>query len=99
MQPTRILSGTLNHLSACRHGYMVYNIHDLYVGKSLDVYGEYSEGEIDGFRQLIRPEDWVIDVGANIGAHTLFFAKAVAPNGWVLAFEPLRVVFGYLCAN
>ena len=30
-----------------RHGRMLYNVNDIYVGRSLDLYGEYSEGETD----------------------------------------------------
>src|SRR5436305_1964678 len=33
------------------------------------------------------------------GAHTIWFAQAVAPNGVVLAFEPQRLVYQTLCAN
>ncbi len=40
-----------------------------------------------------------VEVGANIGAHTVFLAEAVGPTGQVLAFEPQRVVFQTLCAN
>jgi FkbM family methyltransferase len=41
----------------------------------------------------------VVDIGANIGAHTLGFARAVGEMGNVIAFEPQRVVFETLCAN
>ena len=51
------------------------------------------------FGQILAPGNVVLDIGANIGAHTLFFAKAVGPQGAVLAFEPQRVVFQTLCAN
>lgn len=91
--------GGYNRLRICRHGLMLYNRNDLYVGRSLDLYGEFSEGEVDLFRQLIRPGDAVIDVGANIGAHTVFLAKTVGVEGSVLAFEPQRIVFQTLCAN
>ncbi|MDZ4782965.1 MAG: FkbM family methyltransferase [Planctomycetia bacterium] len=83
----------------CRHGQMLYNIHDQYIGRSLDLYGEFSEGEIDLFRQLVREGDVALDVGANIGAHTVFLAQHVGPRGSVFAFEPQRVVFQTLCAN
>ncbi len=86
-------------LKACRHGQMLFNVHDQYIGRSLDLYGEYSEGEIDLFRQLVRDGDVVLDVGANIGAHTVFLAQHVGPHGFVFAFEPQRVVFQTLCAN
>ena len=88
-----------NRLKDCRYGRMLYNVNDLYVGRSLDLYGEFSEGEVEVFRQLVRPGDLVMDVGANVGAHTVWFAKVVGPGGVVLAFEPQRLVFQTLCAN
>jgi FkbM family methyltransferase len=99
MQQPKLLAGEFNHLRKCRHGYVLYNINDTYVGKSFDLYGEFSEEEARLFDQLARPGDVVLDIGANIGAHTLFFAKKVGPTGRVFAFEPQRVVFQTLCAN
>jgi FkbM family methyltransferase len=78
---------------------MLYNMHDMYIGRSLDLYGEYSEGEVELFRQVVRPGDVVVEVGANFGAHTVFLAQQVGPEGLVLAFEPQRIVFQVLCAN
>lgn len=88
-----------NRRKTCRHGEMIYNIHDMYIGRSLDLYGEYSEGEIELFRRIVGRGQSVVEVGANIGAHTLFFARQVGSAGAVLAFEPQRVVFQTLCAN
>ena len=88
-----------NRLKDCRHGRMLYNINDMYVGRSFDLYGEFSEKETELFAQIVRPGDVVIEVGANIGAHTVWFARRTAPNGGVIAFEPQRLVFQMLCAN
>lgn len=88
-----------NRLKQCRHGMMLYNIHDAYVGRSLDQYGEFSEGEADLLRQFVKPGDMILDVGANVGAHTVWLAQAVGPTGMVLAFEPQRIVYQTLCAN
>lgn len=88
-----------NRLKECRHGQMLYNINDIYIGRSLDVYGEYSEGEIELFKQIVQPGHVVVEVGANIGAHTVFLAKQVGKTGFVMAFEPQRIVFQTLCAN
>lgn len=88
-----------NRQKACRYGQMVYNVHDIYIGRSMDAYGEFSEGECELFRAVVRPGSVVVEVGANIGAHTLFFARQVGPTGRVLAFEPQRIVFQTLCAN
>jgi FkbM family methyltransferase len=41
----------------------------------------------------------VVEVGANMGAHTIPLARAVGPRGTVHAFEPQRVIFQILCAN
>jgi FkbM family methyltransferase len=40
-----------------------------------------------------------MEVGANIGAHTVGLARLVGSHGRVLAFEPQRLVFQTLCAN
>ncbi len=83
----------------CRHGTMMYLRNDVYIGRSFDQYGEYSEGEVALFRQLLRPGDVALDVGANIGAHTIAMAQFVGPQGIVYAFEPQRIVFQILCGN
>jgi len=88
-----------NRAKPCRYGTMVYNVHDRFIGRSLDLYGEFSEGEAVLFRQLIDPGMIVVEVGANIGAHTVFLAQAVQPDGFVFAFEPQRLIFQTLCAN
>src|SRR5690349_191029 len=78
---------------------MTYRVNDLYIGRSFDLYGEFSEGEVEVFRQLVRPGQTVLDVGANIGAHTVPLAKLVGRSGRVLAFEPQRTVYYALCGN
>lgn len=49
--------------------------------------------------RAIRPGDFVIDVGANMGFFTLLMAKLVGPEGKVLAFEPGRNVLPRLKQN
>jgi FkbM family methyltransferase len=75
---------------------MLYNPADMYVGRSIDLYGEFSRGEVEMFDALVRPEHVVFDVGANIGAHTVWFAKRAK---FCFAFEPQRLIFQMLCAN
>lgn len=86
-------------LKACRHGAMLYNVNDIYIGRSFDMYGEYSEQELSFLGNFVKPGQIVFDVGANIGAHTVFFAKMVGAKGFVMSFEPQRQVFQTLCAN
>lgn len=89
----------MNKLKDCRHGRMLFNEHDVFVGRSLDLYGEYSEEECEVFRQVVKPGRIVLELGANIGAHTVVLARLVGPRGRVIAFEPQRVLFQTLCAN
>lgn len=44
--------------------------------------------EYEAFRREIAPGDFVLDVGANLGAYTLLFGQWVGPTGRVVAFEP-----------
>ncbi len=89
----------VNRQKACRHGQMLFNIHDQYVGRSLELYGEYSEGEAKVFGQILKPGQVVVEAGANIGAHTVCLAQRVGPTGQVWAFEPQRLLFQILCGN
>lgn len=86
-------------LKQCRYGPMLYPVTDRYIGQSLDTYGEFSQGEMELLGQIIQPGQVVLDVGANIGTHTVFFAQQVGPSGIVFAFEPQRVLFQILCGN
>lgn len=86
-------------MKRCRYGTMLFNIKDTYVGRSFDLYGEFSELEVRMMAQILKPGMIAIDVGANIGAHTVFMAGAVTRSGAVVAFEPQRILHQMLCAN
>ena len=88
-----------NRLKTCRHGEMIFNVHDQHIGRSLDLYGEWAESELELLGLFIKPGDLVVDVGANIGTHTVFFAQRAGAAGQVYALEPQRIVFQSLCAN
>ncbi len=88
-----------NRQKPCRYGLMLFNQYDSYIGRSLDLYGEYCEDEVRVFSQIVRPGMTVVEVGANIGSHTLFLARQAGPQGRVYAYEPQRIVFQTLCAN
>lgn len=51
------------------------------------------------FTNFLQPGDTVLDIGANIGYHTLLSASRVGPSGRVVAFEPSRRNFDELLAN
>lgn len=78
---------------------MIVNSNDVWVGASLEKYGEFSEFEVEIFKKVITQNMCVADVGANIGAHTVVFSNLVGNNGSVFAFEPERHNFYTLCGN
>lgn len=82
-----------------KHGVFVVNPEDIYVGQAIATYGEYGEHEVQVFSRIVKPGDTVIEVGANIGAHTVPLAKLVGAYGHVHAFEPQPIIFQNLCAN
>lgn len=79
-----------------RHGLFFINPRDIYVGVSMVKYGEYCEHEWQFMRRFIHTGDHVIDAGANMGAFALPMARAVGPNGSVMAFEPQPEIFNCL---
>lgn len=95
----RLLENDWVAVKRCRHGLFAYNVNDSFIGRSLDLYGEWCEAELAVLGQILRPGDTALDVGANIGTHAVFFANAVGPKGAVHAIEPQRIAFQFLCAN
>lgn len=51
--------------------------------------GCYEESESRFLAAQIRPGDSVLDIGANIGFHTIAMADRAGPEGRVYAFEPI----------
>lgn len=51
------------------------------------------------FRKILKPGDTVIDIGANVGVHTVLFSKLVGPSGRVHAIEASPTIFERLKKN
>lgn len=48
---------------------------------------------------LLRPGDWVLDLGANVGHYTLRMSDLVGQAGRVIAVEPMPDTFALLASN
>ena len=57
------------------------------------------EPEFDLLPDLVKPGDWVIDVGANVGHYTKRLSDLVGQTGRVIAFEPIPTSFTLLASN
>lgn len=84
---------------ACRYGEMTFHQTDRWLGRSLDLYGEWSEGEVELFQQVVRAGDVLIEAGANVGALTVPLAMIAGDTGRVHAFEPQKDNFDCLARN
>jgi len=79
---------------------MLVNSNDIFMGQSYLRYGECCEPEIEILLSLLRFPGMVVDVGANMGVHTVPLALELARQGRaMLALEPQPVIFQQLCAN
>jgi FkbM family methyltransferase len=89
----RTIIGQSDRCVVTRNG-MTYDL-DLSQGIDFAIYlGDIFERSTRAaLRRLVRPPALVLDIGANIGAHTLHLAKFVGPHGRVLAFEPTDFAF------
>jgi len=74
---------------------------DLDEGIDFSIYllGAFEKSTASTLRALVKPGDAVLDIGANVGAHTLGLAKSVSPTGKVFAFEPADFAFQKLLRN
>lgn len=67
-----------------RYGNMMIFSDDPTIGRSLETYGEYCYPEVELILDYVDSDSIVLDVGANVGTHTLGIAPHV---GRVVAFE------------
>jgi FkbM family methyltransferase len=74
-------------------------IADNTIGASIVKTGVWAPRDVAYFRSVIQPGMTVLDIGANIGHHTVLYASLVGPAGRVIAFEPQAVIYRLLCGN
>ena len=90
----------LGHQFVGKRGRITWEL-DLREGIDFSIWllGAFEPGTVRQYRKYIRPGSVVLDVGANIGAHTLPLADCVGKTGKVIAFEPTDFAIGKLSAN
>lgn len=57
------------------------------------------EPDLKVVRCLVKPGDYVIDIGANIGVYTKTLSELVGREGRVYSIEPFPATFQILCSN
>ncbi len=82
-----------------RYGAFEFISNDTCIGRSLDVYGEWVQREIDFLLGLIAEGDVVVDIGANYGTHSVSFADRVGECGRVFSIEAQPYLYELLVRN
>lgn len=86
-----------------RHGFR-WSL-DLREGIDLAIFlGLYDRSAVQTWRRqtwhrMVKPRMIVLDIGANLGVHTLPLARSVGPHGRVIAIEPTTFAFDKLRKN
>lgn len=99
LHAVRLPFGGRDQVRTRRHG-INWNL-DLREGIDLTIFtmGAFERDTLRALETLVRRGATVLDVGANIGAHTLHLARLVGGQGRVIAFEPTDFAIGKLRAN
>jgi FkbM family methyltransferase len=62
-------------------------------------HGEWEPDVRDVLRRILGPGGYFVDIGANVGLHTIFAAQRVGSDGIVIALEPHPRIFELLNLN
>lgn len=92
------LNNDVTTIKRCKHGTFAFFNSDSPIGSCLRSYGEWGEEELNFISPFLQPNFNVIDVGANIGTHTVWFSKR-CHQGFVHAIEPQFYIFELLNTN
>ncbi|MHB8743639.1 MAG: FkbM family methyltransferase [Sulfuricaulis sp.] len=66
---------------------------------SIYLFGMFEKSTVYTYKKLLSPGYTVLDIGANMGAHTLLMADIIGPHGKVFAFEPTQYAHRKLVRN
>ena len=96
---TRRIRG-LSDQAIVKRGGVWWNL-DLSEGIDFSIYllGGFEPNTLKLYTKIIKPGDTVLDIGANIGAHTLPLARLVGDKGRVISFEPTKYAIEKMSAN
>jgi FkbM family methyltransferase len=99
IRSARKLFGKDDHAIISRAG-LTYHL-DLAQGIDLAIFlfGSFEPTTRRALQRHVKPGMIALDIGANIGAHTLRLGQLVGPSGRVLAFEPTAFAFQKLRRN
>ena len=85
------------YIRRCRWGQFILLRGDM-ISRYADVFGEWSEAEVDLFRALLPNDGVSVEVGSNIGTHAIAISK-ICNAGKIYCYEAQRHLYHILCGN
>ena len=99
------LANPRNVVVQSHYGPIIVNRHDTMIGKWISRDGAWEKDEIELLRWVVsacygcEQEIEILDIGANVGAHTLAFARFPFPKVVIHAFEAQREICDMLAGT
>jgi len=81
-----------------KHGIITTFLGDDPIGTCLEYYGEWAEQEFDVIKKLVDQNSCCVDIGANVGTHTIWLSHT-CNNNYVFSFEPQFYIYMLLNSN
>ena len=72
---------------------------DIGISRTILTTGSWAVDDVALFRKIVKPGQTVLDIGANLGHHSVVFSRLVGPAGRVYSFEPQNIMLQLLGAN
>lgn len=95
----RIYKKNPNLVDVKRHGINWALDLDEGIDLAIFLFGRFEYSTYKAYKNIIKPGDTILDIGANIGAHTLQFAELIRSKGEIYAFEPTSYAYNKLKKN
>lgn len=70
-----------------------------FIDKHIFLYGVYEPFMLDIIKAHLKPGMTFVDIGANIGQHTMYAAMLVGKHGSVHSFEPIPKIYNQLISS
>ena len=97
-EPYKLYKGVVENVTLSNG--LLFELHiDDWIQENIYFLGRYEEGEISFIKSKLKLGDTFLDIGANIGLHTLTAAETVGRDGRVISFEPFATNYNRLCQN
>lgn len=95
--PYNLFNGLVFHTKI--HG-LTFELHaEDWIQENLFLLGEYEKAELKLLTSILNEDSVFIDIGANIGLHTLIASKKINSQGKIISFEPYTTNFKQLITN